>query len=1268
MRVFPTLVALYKHRRSHQNQRRRYTCEGCRRSYASATSYHLHRRLCTGLRARECRLQKWRMARCRPAPSPASDGEWTMRSGVNGEARIHLLHVTHEDDLQLSLIRNRDFIVKRLQKDMAELRRIKWYMSAYVRIQANENVEPENSVRYARCAPQISLSVPGLNEQVEQAITGVVKSFDDLTDEGSKILFERVDKIQLHVAKYSPLKGSSYREVPKWLKKSSKGLVNIKNNDNKCFLYSCLAGLRLPAVHAERVSHYKNRMRELNLKGLSFPVKVDKISIFEKNNIDVSVSVFGLEDEERVIVPLRVAPAVRNRHVNLLLLRGDDEDDADDYHYVLIKDLSRFLSHLTKRKRRLFWCENCLTPRAFKKLHDEHRERCIKHGAQAICMPTGKNCILKFTDYDKQLKHDYAIYCDLESILVPHTTVLPDPARSSTTTLNSHVACGFAYVIVGPDGNMEQEPVLEHGGPNLMKRFLLRLKSEEHRITKLRESKQYKLHMTEESEEAFEKASHCYLCGEVVPRQGVLKVRDHDWTKEKDNYRGAACQGCNLNLKRRDFIPVVMHNLSGYDAHHIISALGELTDGSDLSVIPKNKEKYVSFTWGRLRFLDSFGFLSSSLDALVKDLHQSDLTMLRTIFPDDHKFNLMARKGVYPYKYFDCLERFHETCLPQREAFRNDLTGAEVSEVDYVHAQNVFKVFNMSNLWDYHDLYLLGDTLLLADVMENFRKDTMNHFKLDAIHYYTMPGLSWSAAFLMTREKLELLTSLDEHLLWEEGMRGGIASINERHAVANNPFIPDSYDPANESTYIMYYDANALYAAAMSRPLPVSDFRFLCASEVSEFDEDRIKAIEVNDEWGFLFEVDLEYCTDLHDKHNDYPLAPERLKPSHKNLSPLQKKLQKKFNLPKNCPTEKLIPNLNDKTKYVVYGTTLKLYLELGMKLKKVHRVITFVQKAWLAPFINYNTEMRKKAVSNFQKKNWKGYSNSCFGKTCENLRRRRNLRCTKDKDIFRKLVRSPLFHSFEIFDHGLVAVERRKAKITFNRPAYTGQVILDISKEIMYNFHYNIMKQRYGQDITVLATDTDSLIYKIKTDDVYQDMMDLNQHFDTSDYPEDHALHSLTNKKTYGKFKDEMNGEPIAAFVGLRPKMYAFRRKDEGEKTVGKGIPRSSLRSLTYSDYENVLKDSTEKRVSFTKIGTDGQHHLSTTFATKRGLCSYDDKRYLLKDNIKTLAYGHYKLRTLQTYQDQTDPDSETERDDELDDEGACNLRELVLLLGEGD
>ncbi|XP_034244313.1 uncharacterized protein LOC117646980 [Thrips palmi] len=187
------------------------------------------------------------------------------------------------------------------------------------------------------------------------AILSCVNSYDKAQVEGSKLLFERVDKIELRVAKYSPLKGSSFLPLPKWLRLPCKGLINIQNYaDNRCFLWSCLAGVSLPKIHPERVSHYKSRQKELNMKNIKYPVKVKDVDKFEKQNKGISVSVFGLEEDD-TIVPLRVTPKLKTRHINLLLLQ-----DGDDYHYVLIKNISRFLSHLTTRKKRLFWCENCL--------------------------------------------------------------------------------------------------------------------------------------------------------------------------------------------------------------------------------------------------------------------------------------------------------------------------------------------------------------------------------------------------------------------------------------------------------------------------------------------------------------------------------------------------------------------------------------------------------------------------------------------------------------------------------------------------------------------------------------------------------------------------------------------------------------------------------------------------------------------------------------------------------------------------------------------
>ena len=306
--------------------------------------------------------------------------------------------------------------------------------------------------------------------------------------------------------------------------------------------------------------------------------------------------------------------------------------------------------------------------------------------------------------------------------------------------------------------------------------------------------------------------------------------------------------------------------------------------------------------------------------------------------------NLLLQKGVYPYEYMDSFDRFQETELPPIGKFYSSLSDESISKKDYQHAQEVWKTFNCENLGDYHDLYLKTDVTLLADVFQTFRRTCMNAYKLDPLNYYTAPGLSWDALLKYTAIELELLTDYDQHLFIEKGMRGGISMASKRHAKANNPGVP-GYDPSEEHNHIMYYDANNLYGWAMSQPLPYSGFKWVDKPPTEPGK-------------GCILEVDLEYPAELHESHNDYPLAPERLKVKKEWLSGYQANLLEDVNI---LNTEKLVPNLMDKTYYVLHYRNLQLYLSLGMKLKKIHRILEFNEAPWMEPYIRMNTEIRKK-------------------------------------------------------------------------------------------------------------------------------------------------------------------------------------------------------------------------------------------------------------------------------------------------------------------
>ena len=364
----------------------------------------------------------------------------------------------------------------------------------------------------------------------------------------------------------------------------------------------------------------------------------------------------------------------------------------------------------------------------------------------------------------------------------------------------------------------------------------------------------------------------------------MKKVRDHCHYTGK--YRGALHSKCNLRLKRTRTIPVFFHNLTGYDCHLFVKRLADSPGNADCT--PRNEEKYITFSknilvdtivlddkivniYSRLKFRNTMNFMNTSLEKLVGNLDKSKFKHTSKYFQGE-KLNLMLRKGIYPYEYMVNVSRFTASVLPPKEVFKSwlsaetvsnsdkfdDMQLSDISDEDYQHAQTVFKSFNCKNLGDYTKLYCKSDVLLLADVFESFIDVRHEKYKLDPSHYITAPFLSHDAMLKMTGVKLELLTDEDMYLFFEEGIRGGISTITNRYAKANNKYMK-TFNPEKPSSYIMYLDANNLYGWAMSQPLPVGGFKWLSPNEIENMmnDHSKIKSCTL--------EVDLEYPQDLHD-------------------------------------------------------------------------------------------------------------------------------------------------------------------------------------------------------------------------------------------------------------------------------------------------------------------------------------------------------------------------------------------------------------------
>ena len=638
---------------------------------------------------------------------------------------------------------------------------------------------------------------------LDKSFQEILYRIDNWISDESGWTIESIEAQYVNISVYSPLIGSTYIELPSRLKHSKNGLINIKNNDNKCFLWSHIRHLNpLDKNHQRITKEDKKMINDLDYEWIKFPVsKTDYGKIERQNNIYINVFCYKNE----LTYPVYVSNQKSRDCMDLFLI-----SDENKSHYVYIKDFDRFMCNKTKNKNKKYFCKCCLQCFSSEKVLIEHKENfLIINGQQSVKLKSGP---ISFRSYFKQLPVSFKTYADFECIL--------NRVRSShknngsyTEKYQDHIPCSFAYKFVCVDNKFSKK-VVPYRGKNAVYKFIKAILEEYDYCEKMMKKHFNKnlIISAEEEEERFPLSNSCWICEKLFDVRDD-KVRDHCHITGK--CRGAAHWSCNVDLKLSKTIPVTFHNLRGYDSHLIIKEISKFN--LKVNAIPNGLEEHMAFIINRnLVFIESMQFMNYSFDSLVKNLSDNDFKYLSEGFSSEY-LKLVKPKYVYPNEYMESFKKFSEDKLPDRCKFFSSLKGKSISEKVYLKANNIWNVFKINTMGEmdkYNDLYLKVDVLLLADVFEKFINKCLGYCGLDPCHYFSSPGLSWDAMLKISEIELDLISDIEMHLFIEKGMRDGISYIAKRHSKANNKYMK-CYDSSKESKYITYLDVNILYGWAM---------------------------------------------------------------------------------------------------------------------------------------------------------------------------------------------------------------------------------------------------------------------------------------------------------------------------------------------------------------------------------------------------------------------------------------------------------------------
>ena len=683
------------------------------------------------------------------------------------------------------------------------------------------------------------------------------------------------------------MKGSNYIKIPL----RSNAILNVENNDKYCFLWSILASL-YPCNnnHPNRVSNCKQYFNELNIQDFDFTNGFKCSDVHKFNELNkLSVNIFEInfhQDQNQwkhKIIPIEISKNNSDRVIDLAIYKN---------HYVLIKKLDVFLGDHNKK----FICRRCLSSYTSQNMLIKHKEKC-GDGNITVIKTSNESHLHWKKHFHKNLLY-FRIYADFEADNEKDNSII---GNKTTNIYKQNPVLNGYYIVSELEDVLKSEYYKSPLGYDNVDWFVDEAIKLENKMAFYFKNTKKDIIMTVKDEEDFRNDNICRFCEKEILFDKVV-----DYCHLTGKYRGPAHSKCNINVtqKQSNFIPFIFHNFSNYDCHMFFKKLvDKKKDKVDFDIIPKTNEEYISVTYGCIRFIDSYRFLSSGLDSLVKNLNEDDFKILKKEFPD--KWQFLNKKLAYPYEYFNNIDDYKKTVHNlENKDFFSKLKNKCPDDKEIDRTREIIKKFNIKTGKELTELYLKSDVILLADVFEKFIKISIEEYGINPLYCVSLPGYTWQCGMKYTGINLQTLQDKDMILLLENNIRGGISSV-----------MGDRYIKSDKNKKILYIDANNLYGHSMSESLPYDEIKF----------DNNIKLEDIlntpdDSDIGYFIEVDLTYPNNIKEKTKNFPFTPMNKKINPDNFNDYMKEIKPDTYI----QSSKLVCDWSDKKNYLIHYRMLK--------------------------------------------------------------------------------------------------------------------------------------------------------------------------------------------------------------------------------------------------------------------------------------------------------------------------------------------------------